>query len=673
MEKMAEFLVKKRTVMLFLFLLLAGINVWLMTMVTVNYDMSQYLPVDSASRQGALIMGEEFPPASTIYLMFEGLGDAALMDVYDTLSGIPYVANVGFEPGSDRHQQGDHTLYIVTIGVDIFSSEGSGVLSTIDHTWSAYDLVVSSAASMPVDIMTLAIPAVIILLVIFIFMAHSWFEPLIFIVNIGVAILLNMGTNAIFDSVSDITISIAAILQLVLSMDYSIIFLDRYRQEKERTPDKYVAMKQTLRNSFATISSISFTTIVGMIMLVFMSFTIGRDLGLVIAKGVFFSMICVFAVMPALILKFDGLMEKTAKPTLPLRMGKVAAFSYRGRFVMLLAFVALFVGAFFLRGGVEITYTVGDYDLVRMTFPQENTLVVLYQNTGEEQVAALAERWAGDARVSRVDSYALTLGQAMPSPEEMATMAQQMPPEMLAEMGAELAELYEAGRRQFLGENFSRLMIHTDLPMESPETFSFVASLRAELARVVGGETYLLGESAMAYEMSRSFPGELDLITILTTIAFFVVAAIAFKSLSVSVLLVLVIQSSVFITMASTYFQEGGIMFLALIIAQCLLKSRIIDYGILYTANYIEARRSLDVKEATAQALNHSIHTIMTSGLIIIAITLVLGILFAGTNDAVSEILLLVARGCAIGVGLTVFILPSLTAVFDRFVCKRKV
>ena len=155
---------------------------------------------------------------------------------------------------------------------------------------------------------------------------------------------------------------------------------------------------------------------------------------------------------------------------------------------------------------------------------------------------------------------------------------------------------YEAGRQQFVGKNFSRLMIHTDLPLESPETFAFVEQLLADTKVSAGGEFFVLGESAMAREMSRDFPGELDLITILTTIAFFIVAAIAFKSLSVSLLLVLVIQSSVFIT-------------------------------------------------------------------------LVLGLLFADINAAVSEILLLVARGCAIGVILTVFILPSLTAVFDRFVC----
>jgi len=248
-----------------------------------------------------------------------------------------------------------------------------------------------------------------------------------------------------------------------------------------------------------------------------------------------------------------------------------------------------------------------------------------------------------------------------------------MPPGMPAGLTAQMKEMeshLEEARQQFVGEHHSRMMIHTYLPIESPETFQFIEAIQMDLDDAEIGIFFILGESAMAREMSIDFPSELDFITILTTIAFFIVAAIAFKSLSISVILVLVIQSSVFITMASTAFQEGGIMFLALIIAQVLLKSRIIDYGILYTANYVEARREAGVKEATVKALNNSIHTIMTSGLIIIVITLVLGILFADANAAVSEILLLVARGCSIGVVLTVLILPSLTALFDRFVYK---
>jgi predicted RND superfamily exporter protein len=229
----------------------------------------------------------------------------------------------------------------------------------------------------------------------------------------------------------------------------------------------------------------------------------------------------------------------------------------------------------------------------------------------------------------------------------------------------------EAGRSMLVGDSFSRMIVNTSLPFESSETFDFIKRITEDLESALNGEFFVLGESAVAHEMSIGFSDELNLITILTIVAFFVVTAFAFRSLSISAILVCVIQSSVFITMASVYFMGGSIMYLALIITQCLLKSRVIDYGVLYTANYIEARKVDDVKTATDKALNNSIHTIMISGLIMVTVTLVIGFLTADTNAPVSEILLLVSRGCVIGVVLSVFVLPSLTAVFDRFVHKR--
>jgi predicted RND superfamily exporter protein len=174
--------------------------------------------------------------------------------------------------------------------------------------------------------------------------------------------------------------------------------------------------------------------------------------------------------------------------------------------------------------------------------------------------------------------------------------------------------------------------------------------------------------------MSQSFPSEFSFISILTAIAFFVVSVFVFKSISVSALLVAVIQSAVFITMAVLVLQTdaAGVGFLSLIIAQVLLKSRVIDYGILYASNYIEARKDNEAKQATIQALENSIETIVTSGLIITLIMLVSGLIFLPINGSIAEIFLVIAQGCFIGILLSVFVLPSLIAVFDRFVSKAR-
>ena len=660
MERLAKFIVEKRRWILSLFLLLTLISGWLMTEVTVNYDMSYYLPADSAVRQGTSLMQEEFPPEGSIRVMLGGLDSAAQETAYGRLMEMGHVTHV------EMQTAGENTLYHISIDVDIFSDTGRQVQDEIDSAFAGYDMTISSEAAMPVDILMIALPAILILLVIFFIMCNSWFEPVIFLINIGVAIAINMGTNIIFPSVSDVTVSIAAILQLVLSMDYSIIFLDRYRLEKAQVGDKYIAMQNTLHNSFTTISSIAVTTIVGMAMLTLMSFAIGRDFGLVIAKGVLISLLCVFAVMPPLILRFDSLLEKTAKRALPLRMDKLSRFGYRGRVVTSLMFLALFIAAFFIRGNIEITYSVADYDPIHQTFALENPIVVLYENTDETQMETLAEHWAERTEVTQVQSYAQTLGQHMPTAEEMVFIAQ-MAPEQLEDM----LEFYEEGRGQFVGEQFSRLILQTNLPVESEETFAFLRSIVADMV-VLDGAFYVIGESAMAYEMSQDFPRELDIITILTTIAFFLVVLLSFRKLSLAIILVAVIQSAVFITMAAAYFQDGGIMYLPLIIAQCLLKGRVIDYGILYTANYMEARQELGVPEAMVQAMNHSIHTIATSSFIIIGITGIMGMIYLNINGAIADIMLLVALGCLIGALITVFFLPGLIALFDKFVSKKR-
>jgi len=901
MEKFADFILKKRILLFSMLALSAIICMYLMTLVVVNMDMTEYLPEDSDVRVGLQVMEAEFGEQNmaVLHVMFEGLSDGEQVEIYEQLAQISNIAAIAFDADSDAYVLDEFTLYTLTFEQGLTNTEEYAVVNTILAEFNQFTVEMSGGVEgvdIELNMHLITIPTIIILTIILFLMCHSWIEPVIFFINIGIAILINMGTNIIFDSISDITQMIAGLLQVALSMDYSIIFLNRYRQEKAamEVEDHKLAMKNAILNSFSTISGISFTTIVGMLMLVFMSFTIGADIGFVIAKGVFISLVCVFGVMPALILWFDKLIDKTEKPTLNLKMGIVGRFGYKARSVVAVAFVILVVGAFILQNNIEITYSEVDYDPVHQVFDLENTFVVLYENADEENMSEIISDWKSRTimeisgrvgeptspldftRIDRIDAYSTLLGQRLNeaevasalemdvmlvglvfrnyfleelpgmtmdeflqflqtevaynplfsgamsmqdleqlayiplmmeeqvmvgeftalelagmllidvemvqqilelydfthgerpselialgvfleflqtevaqnplfegamSPEGMAQleflpavivsemMSEELPAEELANMlqmdigmvnqllylydfihgdiltqemtlvyfidylvsdfaqipmfaaafSAEvLTELTEASLEMemvtgmFVSDNFSRLMIHTTFDFESAETFMFIDQIAWELNVMLEGQFYMLGTSVMPHEMSQTFPSESNLITLLTTIAFFVVVAIAFKSFAVSAILAIVIQAAVFITMGVTYFQDGGIMFLPLIIAQVLLKSRVIDYGILYTANYIEARRKHGVKEAIITALDNSIDTILTSGLIIVVITFVVGLLFRGVNIAISEILLLIAQGCFIGVMLSIFVLPSLVAVFDRFVIKAK-
>jgi len=655
MEKFADFILKKRNVLFSILVIFAVICMYLTTLVVVNLDMTEYLPEDSRVRAALYVMDEEFGylNPSPLYVMFEGLTVDEQLEVYEQLISFSGVAEVRFDSASEFYVRDEYTLYLLTLVQGLTNAQEYEVVTDLLTTFSDFTLYMSGAVEgvdIDLNMMLITVPTVIILTLILFAMCRSWFEPIIFFINIGIAILINMGTNVIFGSVSDITQMIAGLLQVALSMDYSIIFLNRYRQEKEAmaVEDHKLAMKNTIKNSFSTISGISFTTIVGMLMLAFMSFTIGADIGFVIAKGVFISLICVFVVMPALILWFDKLIDKTAKPVLTLKMGGVGRFSYKARYVVGVCFVALVSVAFVLQNRVVVTYSEVDYDPVHQVFDLNNTFVLLYEHVDEVNMGEFMMELMENTKVIEIQSYGILQGQGLDE-SLLATL-----------------------RPMFVSTHFSRMMITTTFDFESAETFAFIDQMIETLDALLEGRFYLLGTSVMPHEMSQNFPRESNFITILTTIAFFIVVAVSFKSMAVSIILTITIQGAVFITMGVAYFQEGGIMFLPLIIAQVLLKSRVIDYGILYTANYIEARREHGVKQAIITALNNSIDTILTSGLIIVLITFVVGLVFRNVNIAISEILLLIAQGCFIGVMLSIFVLPSLIAVLDRFVVKAK-
>ena len=223
----------------------------------------------------------------------------------------------------------------------------------------------------------------------------------LFVFAMGIAVAINMGSNILLPYVSETTWSIAAILQLALSIDYSVILMSRYRQELQAAPDdKERAMKAALEKSFSSIAGSAFTTVVGFLVLVFMSFRIGRDMGIVMAKGVLLSMLCILALLPFMILSLDGVIRKTRKRILTPKMDAVSRFSFRYRKAVAVFFAVFFIAVFILKGNTGIAFTLiapGDIDEV---FPKENQIVLLYENADEEAAAGMIPAIADRAGVT---------------------------------------------------------------------------------------------------------------------------------------------------------------------------------------------------------------------------------------------------------------------------------
>ena len=890
MRRLTAFIVSKRIHILVVMLILTAISAFLIPKVDVNSDMTKYLPDSSKMKQGISLMEKEFPDEDetyTIRVMFRGLSDEKKTEVKETLAAIENVDSVTYDRNSGDYNSGEYTLYIISTKYSYATAEEAAIEKQVTEEFSGYEVVVkndgSSASDIPLSVYLAAFGIIFIILLI---SCGSYFEPLLFLISIGIAVVLNLGTNFFLGEISDVSFGIAAVLQLALSMDYSIILMNRYRQELKKTDDCKKAMADALRAAFGSVAGSAVTTIVGLLVLVFMSFRIGADIGIVLAKGVAFSMLCVFTVLPALILLSHKLIEKTEKKERTKKADKKAPSaalgkcSYRFRSIIAVLFVVLFLATGYLQSGTKTVYTLAEKNPIADVFPKDNTTVLLYANADESKIADIVAALE-KKDVKNIVSYPTTIGKQCTIKEmseilskmgdnlqadekllnivyyhyhansktepmtlsdfivflsdtvavdpifsgyideasagqlavlkplsEKRTLTSPMPPAALAqtlgmdaekvtqlfmlrygteytpdktmslyefvsfltdsvlpwseyavmfddtakatlyqtkavadavvgdkeftvkemaefvgkisdkfnENTVELLYLYSAslkqgnaqntmssealvyhieklaseplfstlltseqkigiakarkqlddGVQQLKGEAHSRLTITASLPVESEKTSAFVEELTELCNEKLSGEYHLIGNSIMVAEMESGFGREQLLITLLTAVSIFIVVALTFRSLAIPAILVLIVQCGVFITVSALGTIGDSMYYLALLIVECILMGATIDYGILFTSYYREMRATLPVCEALIGAYKGSIHTILTSGTIMVLITAVIGPLF--DNPTIEQIVRTLSVGCASAIFLIMFVLPGILALCDRIV-----
>ncbi len=416
MKKITDFIVNKRYWILGLFIILLVIAAILSRQVNINYDISRYLPNTSETRIGMDIMDSEFEEnESSFNIMFKGLTEEKKDEIYNYLVSVNGVSSVDYEKNENYNKE-DSTLYVVNVDDKEDSNLAKEVYNEITNKYKNDEIYTSGAIAerntdvLPMWIIVLAVSCAIIILII---MCESYIEPFLFLVTILMAVVLNNGTNIIFDSVSNITNSISAILQMALSMDYSIMLINRYRQEREKESDKVQAMKNALYNAFKSISSSSVTTIVGLLALIFMSFTLGKDLGFVLAKGVLFSLICIFFVLPTLILMFDKLIQKTKKKTPHIKLDTIGKISYKLRYVAIPVFIGIFIFSYFQKGNLDILYTASEDDEISKIFSENNQMAIIYNNKEEKNISEYLEQIKENEHIEDVIAYGNTINKEL--------------------------------------------------------------------------------------------------------------------------------------------------------------------------------------------------------------------------------------------------------------------
>ena len=807
-RKLASFVVDHRRAVFALMLLIAAVSAFLLTKVEINEDLTKYLPDKSAMKQGIDIMAAEFPEAQTsqtIRVMFDHLKPEEKEDIRVRLQNIPYVTDVTWQADDPDYNRDDHTLFVVSTDAGYKSAEMKSIKKALDHEFQGYEIAWHDDdvgnPEVPPWILLCGVAAILLILLV---MCGSWIEPFLFLAGIGFAVIINQGTNIFLGSVSTVTASMSAIMQLVLSMDYSIILSNRFKQERAKNDNITASMKTAVINAFPSIVSSGMTTVAGLLMLVFMSFKIGTDLGVVLAKGVFLSMFCVLVIMPGILIACDSLIRKTTKKSLRIPTKGLATFSNKAHTAITAVFVLVLAGAFILQQQTGIVYTLQREDPVAEVFPADNMLVLVYHNDDEPEIPGISGMLEEDSMVKSVTCYY----SALATPYTAAEMAQNMPEmqegmklngdvlsmiyylryagdqplkmtaaeffsflsdhvagnemfeaymseeqrEMLSQIGnyagmvsllagndpmtpkqmadmfsafssdlnetsLELMFLYKAGlensdpkwtmtmeelfdflygtvqhdprfspllgeeakaalsdakeqltagKAQLAGDQHSRMIITTRYPDEAEETFRFIDRLSAACGEKFKADYYLIGNSAMNLEMSRSFGNEYLFITILTAVVIFLIVSLSTRSFMIPLILVLIVQTGVFITVASIGLFGGSIYYLALLIVQCILMGATIDYGILFTNYYTESRKDAGTFEAVRKAYEGAIHTIATSGLILVIVPSIVGRFFQ--DPTITAIVDTIACGSLAAIILILICLPGILITFDKLV-----
>lgn len=732
MKKISEAIVARRYWILGVMACLTVVCALLSLRVAVNYDMTKYLPDNSAMKKGMDIMAAEFPSMGadkSIRVMTQGLNEEKQAELKAKLEALPYVESVAHD-GSVKYHKGDYSLFVVSTSYEYGSPEERAIESALEKDFGEYGVVFrnDNPGADGVSPWLLA-GAIAILIAILVLMCRSWVEPLLFLVNIGAAVMINEGTNYFQGQISYVTSSIASVLQLVLSIDYSVMLMNRYRQEKAGGLEKCPAMAAALRNCFAPVSSSALTTAVGLLALAFMNFKIGLDLGVALAKGVLISLVCVLTVLPGIVILSDRWIEKTAKKTPRLSMDGLARFSWRRRYFLSGLFAVMLVSFYFLQGTTQIAYTLAKVDPIADIFPAENMLVILYENEDEARMAELSDALEKREEVNQVMGYPSLFGKGYTA-EELAGALDGLMGGMGAQMGAGLSfdpsmltmvyslyfsgssvpaeeqkltipalfdyvhdkllnnilfsglispeiretisgakEQLDEGMRMLKSDRYSRMILYTYLPVESAETEALIRTIE-DVGATLTGDYYLIGNSAMSHEMRQSFSQELWNITMLTAAAIFLIVLISARSFIVPALLVLIVQCGVYMTVTVVGWQGYSIYFLALLIVECILMGATIDYGILFTSYYRENRKLLSPPDALKAAYDGSIHSIMTSGLILVLVTAIIG--YTYPDPTIAEICRTISTGALSAILVILLLLPGLLAALDRLVTGKK-
>lgn len=678
MERFFRGVLRHRKLVITIFVILTCLSVACIPQVKIDANMSDYLPTSAKSSQDLsdmkAIYGNDITNAR-IYVTGISQVDAASFD--EQLKNQPGVTSVtwlGDEVDLDKPIEvanadtvkewydGDGYLYQCVFTSDVDQAEIDSIRSMAQALPGAQTVAidgsaVSDAANMATintDMAKIMTIAVIVVFVMVLLNTTSYLHPVVMLLTIGVAIALNMGTNIFRGTISSITQLVASVLQLAVSMDYSIVLLTNFGRYREKTDSQFEAMVMAMTKSFPVILSSAAVTFFGFLSLAAMQFLIGADMGIALAKGIVCSFFSITLFMPCLLYNMRNAVEKTSHAPFFKSFNRMAKVCRAGAVPALIIAIVLAVPALRASGAVSFTYGSAaniaqdsqvkiDGDIIDQAFGESQTWAIMVPEGNWAEENALVDELKALPTTKSVLSYSTIAGSALPH---------------------ELAD--ESQIKQLLNGGWSRIVLTSNIPDESKSAFDLVTTVR-NLCQEHYGDNYKLVGNAVSYSDIKSVTTtDNTTVKMASILAIGAVLLVMFKSISIPIILVSAIEVSIWINEAVPYFTGDTINFVAFLVIDAVQLGAAVDYAIIFTEEYLARRKRMNKKDAAFQSVEKTAQPIITSSSILILACI--GITVAVSSPMIQQVGELIARGAFISVVEIFFVLPLLFQLLDGFV-----
>ncbi|HAX07045.1 MAG TPA: hypothetical protein DCX93_03140 [Butyrivibrio sp.] len=681
MKKFGKLIVKLRIPILILSVLLlipAAIGYF---NTKVNYDILYYLPGDIDTMKGQDILLDDFGKGAYAMVVVDGMNKKNVSELVKKVEKVDHVASVisyngivgdgvpaeilpdKFRSYFENDDSGA-TLFAIFFDDTTSSTETMDAIEELRDVTdkqcyiAGMSAVVTDTKSMseketPIYVLV----AVLLVCVVLAIFMDSFLVPVLFMVSIGMAIVYNLGTNIFLGEVSYITKALAAVLQLGVTLDYSIFLWHSYKEEKEKNPgDHKEAMAVAIGNTLTSVVGSSITTVAGFIALCFMSFTLGLDLGIVMAKGVIFGVIGCVTILPSLILTFDKALEKTMHKEIMPNFDKPARWIVKHSWLFLIVFLGLLYPAIYGYNHTKVYYDLSDTLPDKLNCSQANKLLAKNFDKTNSIYMILA-----DTNLSKDDSIAM-----IDEIKELDGISTAMSLDSV--VGAELPTemLPDSLVSELKGNEYQIMMISTNYAIASDEINDQIDKVD-EIAKKYDAKSMVIGEAPCTKDLITITDKDFKTVSIVSIAAIFVIIFVVLKSISLPVILVAAIEFAIFVNMGIPYFTGTSIPFISSVVIGTIQLGATVDYAILMTTRYKRERAAGESKkEAISIALGTSIPSIIVSALGFFAATFGVGMI--ASVDMISSLCILMARGAIISMLVVIFILPSLFVLFDKLI-----